>query len=102
MMSCSKYSIPIKIITTTPFDLYGNGTYWFMYVEDGDKSYSHHQTVSSSKFSAHPDVVSERISISGQPFPSFFFYISSRTTLMKTMLLLHSSTTIVYVVSMVR
>jgi len=70
-MSFSKYSISIERITTTSVTLYGNGTYLRMYVKDGDKLYLHHHTVSISKFSAHMELLSGRISASGQPFLSF-------------------------------
>src|SRR6266702_3931179 len=67
----SKYSISIERITTISVTLYGNGTYLRMYVKDGDKLYLHHHTVSISKFSAHMELLSGRISASGQPFLSF-------------------------------
>src|ERR1700735_4909607 len=73
-MSCSKYLISIERFTFNPesstFALYGDGTYWCMYVKDGDKSYSSHQTVSTSKSSAHAKLLSGRILVSGQTFPS--------------------------------
>jgi hypothetical protein len=97
MMSCSTYLISIEIMTTLALD--GNGTYWCTYVEDGDKLYSNHHTVSISKFSAQTDLLSRRIWVSGQPFLSFLMYrpLGSLPPMMKTMPLLHSSTPIVYV-----
>jgi hypothetical protein len=102
-MSWSKYLISIgRITTTSTTPQHGNGTYWCMYVNGGDKSYSRHHTVSSSKFSAHAELLSGRISASGQPFLSFLIYYFPLATFRlttKTMSLLHSSTPIVWVLS---
>ena len=62
-MSCSKYLISTDRMGSTPLTLYGNGTCLCTYVEDGDKSYLHHHTVSISKSSANAVLFSRRISI---------------------------------------
>ena len=91
----------IEMITTTLITVYGNGTYWCTYVEDGDKSSLSLHDVSNSKFSANLELLSGRICVFGQPFLSLSLIailgLALRLT-KKLMLLLHSSTTIVYVV----
>jgi hypothetical protein len=68
-----KYLTSIERITTTTSALYpfGNGTSLCMYVKDGDNSYFHHHTASISKFFARTELLSGRISASGQHFLSF-------------------------------
>ena len=99
-MSCSKYLIPVKLIpTSTSTTLHGNGTYWRMYAEGGDKSYLSHHTVSISQFSAHTKLLSGRISVSGQPFPLLFLAAISIQALgqkVKTTSLPHLGTPVVY------
>src|SRR6266702_5078905 len=101
-MSYLKYLISIERITTTPVTYSVNGNYLCTYVKNGDKSYSHHHTVSISKFSTHTEFLSRRISVSGQPFLSLLIIPVPSLALrqrMKTISLLHSSTPIVYVLS---
>jgi hypothetical protein len=69
-MSCLKYLTYIERISHTPFAPHGNGTHWCTYVEDGDWSSLRLHTVSISKFSAHTELLSGGISVSGQPFLS--------------------------------
>src|SRR5258708_20897831 len=106
-MSYSKYSISVERITTTNISmtLYGNGTYLCTCVEDGDKSYLRHHSASNSGFSAHPELLSGRIWICGQPFLSLLIIpitivgIAKMRGILKTVSLLHSSTSIVYAMS---
>ena len=74
-MSCSTYFVSIKRITTNP-TLSGNGTYLCTYVKDGDSSYSRHHSVSTCEFSAHPEISSGRIWVSGQHYPSVSILIA--------------------------
>src|SRR6266702_104951 len=95
---CLKYFISIHGIPTTPRPLYGSGTYLCTYVKYGDKSYSHHHTVSISKFSAHTKLLSGRISVSGQPFLLLLIIAIPGEALgqkEKATSLLHSSTPVV-------
>src|SRR6266702_3897846 len=65
-MSYLKYLISVERITATLVASYGSGTYYrCMYAKDVDKSYLHHHTVSISKFSAHTELLSGRISVPG-------------------------------------
>jgi hypothetical protein len=64
---------------TRTLALNGVGTYWRTYVEDGEKSYWTHHTVSLSEFSAHTELPLGRISVSGQPFLLMFSSIPGKT-----------------------
>src|SRR5580698_2902215 len=97
-----KYLISIEVTMTMPVALYGNGTYLCMYVKDGDRLYLHHHIVSTSKFSAHTELLSRRISASGQSFLSSLIITIPGVALLlmtKTMSLLHLSAPIMYVMS---
>ena len=100
-MSCLEYLTPVKIISPA-FTLYGIGTYWCTYVEDGDRLYSRRHIVSISKFSVHAEHLSRRIWVSGRPFLSSFIITiitgAALHLLMKTTSLPRSSqsTSIVY------
>ncbi len=72
MMSCLKCFTSIEAVHIL-VSAYGNGTYWCMYVEDGDNSYLRHQTVSISEFSAHLEILSG-IWVSGPPFLSLWIH----------------------------
>src|SRR6266702_1583148 len=101
-MSCLKYLTSVERLSGTTVSLDGSGTYLCTCVEDGDKLYLSHHTVSISKFSAHTELLSGRIWVSGQPFLSLFIMAIPGTALgqtMRTMSLLHLSTPIVYVFS---
>ena len=107
--SCLKYLISIDRANTTPFTniqcgKYGTGTYWYMYAIDGDKPSLHLRAVSISKSSAHLELLSGSVCVSGQPFLSSWITITIPAfhLVMKTMSSLHSSISIVSVVSGLR
>ncbi len=102
-MSCLKYLTSVERLSGTTVSLDGSGTYLCTYVEDGDKLYLSHHTVSISEFSAHTELLSGRIWVSGhQPFLSLLVMAVPGMALgrmMRTMSLLHLSTLIVYAIS---
>ncbi len=88
------------------FSLYGDGTNWYTYVDDGDVSYLHHHAVSIWNFSADTEHLSGRIWVTGRPTLSLSTISSILTRVAtallqttKTMSLLHSGTPIVYTMS---
>ena len=103
-----KYFVSIeKTKKGTPkLTLHGNGIYLCTYVEDGDRSYLGHHSVSICKFCARPELLPARLWVSGQPFLSLLIFASMAHCIMatfhpvvKTTSLLHSSTAIVCVTS---
>ena len=104
-MSCLEYLTSVKIIMiAVTLVMSGIGTSWCTYVEDGDRLYLRHHTVSILKFSVQTKLQSGRIWVSGQHFLSSLIITRSITSLvelhsMKTISLPHSTrrTSIVYV-----
>ena len=107
-MSSYKSSTSVEWVTTLsscPLTLCWNGTDWYTYAEDGDRSYFHRLAASTSLFSANREHLSEGIWVFGPPFlssftiPTIFATFPRYLLTTKTILLPHSSTLIEYAVS---
>jgi hypothetical protein len=106
MTSCLKYlasSLGFQVAIVLAATPYGNGTDSCMSVEDGDKSYFHHHSVSTCNFSALIEHLYGNVWVAGQPsLLSLTMAISGTKILLLRMsltFLLHSSNAIVCAIS---
>jgi len=97
LISIERAKTTVNPVTILANGAHQNGTYWCIFVIDGDKSYLHHHAVSISKFPVHSEPPSRRFWVSGQPFLSLWFMRIDPILrlLVKTISLLHSGTPIV-------